>query len=305
MIPVVVSGLGHCSALGQGADRLREAWREGKTPTPKPENIKTARGEVPVSVLRVPPITLPNLVPPAVERRMSHFAKMCLVTAAEAMADAGIVRPENPKRSGMVVGTAFGNLNLAMTYIRRILSDGPAGASPSTFAASIHNSIAAQLTLALEIRGPSSTVSTMEQTAMGSLRLAYDWIQSGAIDRAVVLMGDEISEYHLYYFAHLKTDWVPGEGMVAMILEREDLAKKAYARMGAPNLTAAQSAEKTFFAGAEKNTHSHLYGGSVMGVAVEMALATLTVERTNETIACVQTCRDLPPQSVIFSPPGI
>lgn len=301
MIPVVISGLGHISALGQGVESLRQACLKRATPQASLEVVKTAKGDIAVSVLRAPAVTIPKLVPDAVERRMSRFSKMCFATVAEALTDAGVLQSEDPRRTGMVVGSAFSSLDLANTYQRRILADGATGASPSLFAASIHNSLAAQLTLAFGIKGPNSTVATMEQTPIGSLRLAYDWIQAGMVDRVAVLMGDEVSEYHLYYFAHLDGTWTAGEGAVCLLLEREDLAKQKYARVQAPQMTAAADAIRVYHAGAAENTHGHLYGGTLMGAAFEMTIAALTTEREGGEIACVQACRGLPPQSVVLS----
>lgn len=292
---VVISGMGHCSALGTGMDSLRRAWLDGARPRLQTSQVATARGPVDVSTYRIPPFTLPKLVPEAVERRMSRFSKISLITLAEALEDAGALTPENSQRTGLVIGTAFGNLDFANSYQKRVLLEGAAGASPTLFSASIHNSLAAQLTLTFSIRGPNSTVATMEQTAIGSMRLAYDWIQQGAADRVVVVVGDELSEYHLYYLAHRDCDFPAGEGMHAFVLEREDLATKFYARVHAPEMVS----EHTTTA-----THHELFGKMITGTAFEMALATLEAERTGKRQLCVQSCRDLPNMAIELSAPA-
>jgi 3-oxoacyl-(acyl-carrier-protein) synthase len=299
MIPIVISGIGHCSAAGLGVDPLRRTWLDGARVEATRETVRTERGETTVLVLRAPALTLPpRTVPEAVERRMSRLAKMCFVTAAEALADAAPL--QDPQRTGVVVGSAFGSLNLANAYQKRILQDGAAGASPTLFAASIHNSIAAQLTLAFGLRGPNSTVSTMEQTAIGALHLAYDWIQQDIVDRVVLVLGDELSEYHLYYFANLPGARPAGEGMIALILEREDLAAKKYARIEAPHLTSSDARGKIFSCDEGRGTHAAIYGSMLMGGAFEMALAALSVERGGGPVTCVQSCRGLCSQSVRF-----
>lgn len=299
MIPVVISGIGHCSPVGLGTGNLRRAWLDGSRAELKTSMVPTARGGIAVPALRVTELNLPpKIVPEAVERRMSRFAKMCFITAAEALSDAGPV--QDPERAGVVVGTAFGSLDLANSYQKRILLDGAAGASPSLFAASIHNSLAAQLTLAFGIRGPNSTVATMEQTAIGAMRLAYDWIQQGVVDRVALVLGDELSEYHLYYFAHLGGAATAGEGVISMILEREDMALKTYAHMDAPSLASSETGGKIFFSGGGENTHGSIYGNTLMGAAFEMAIAALAVERGSEPVTCVQSSRGLPAQAVRF-----
>ncbi|MGZ3722942.1 MAG: beta-ketoacyl synthase N-terminal-like domain-containing protein [Bdellovibrionales bacterium] len=300
-IPVVISGLGHCSALGQGTDSMRMAWLDGATTQPSIETVMTAKGAVAVPVLRVPPINFPKLVPEAVERRMSRFSKICFVTLAEALADAGKREDEDTQRVGLIVGTAFGSLNLALTYQNRIFKDGASGASPSLFAASIHNSLASQLTLAFGIRGPNSTVSTMEQTAISSLRLAYDWIQDGIVDRVAVAVGDELSEYHLYHLAHAQCPNYAGEGMVSFVVEREDLARKKYARMNAPDLVGENKIKSVKIFSAKE--HAHLYGHMVASAGFEIALAALSVERDASSVTCKQASSQLSHQSVELTSP--
>jgi 3-oxoacyl-[acyl-carrier-protein] synthase II len=283
---IVISGMGHCSALGQGMEQLRRAIR----PEPQQQTIDTRHGAVKVSVLRVPDLQLPKLVPEAVERRMSRFSKMALSCLAEAVEDAQVDLLHQPERFGLVVGTVFGSLEFANAYQRRVLQDGPAGASPTLFAASIHNSMAAQLTLAFGLRGPNSTVSTMEQTAIGSLRLAYDWLNAGVVDRVAVVIGDELSEYHLYYLAHQAGAQPAGEGMQAFILERAELAHKTYAEMDPPLIAEASANDAaTPFTGC---------GSMLNSVAFDVAVAALQVERSGQAVKCLQTVRGLSAQSV-------
>ena len=293
-IPVVISAMGHCSAAGQGLNSLRLAWLDGILPVPTRETVLTANGPVDVFLFRSPNPNVPTFLPAAVERRMSRFAKMCFVTVAEALAEASV--QENPQRTGLVVGTAFGFLDLANTYQKRIVKDGPAGASPSLFAASIHNSLAAQLTLTFNIRGPNSTVSTMEQTSISAFRLAYDWIQHELVDRVIVCLGDELSEFHVYWLAHQGLDFRAGEGAMTFVLERQDRASKIYAQISAPQLS-----DVDIPAGLSVcHSRPDIYGTLPIGNAFEMALAALSVERDGKAIACIQKTPGLAHQSIIF-----
>src|SRR3569623_1640946 len=97
----VISGVGQCSALGLGLDGLRQAWLDGGHAQVSVEVVETAAGPREVSVYRVPQVILPpKLVPEAVERRMSRFAKMAFVTINEALADAGALMP--PERTALI-----------------------------------------------------------------------------------------------------------------------------------------------------------------------------------------------------------
>jgi hypothetical protein len=296
---IVISGMGHCSAAGIGLEGLRKAWLDRAPIHPEKISVETARGPEQVSCLRVPNIVLPGSVPEAVERRMSRFSKMGMAVLAEALSDARVTPQENPQRMGLAMGTAFGNFDTANKYQTRTLIEGPLGASPTLFASSVHNSVAAQLTQTFGIRGPSLTVMTMEQSALGALRLAYDWICMNSADRAAVLIGDELSEYHLYYSAHKNCARPIGEGMHGFILEREELAKKAYARV---SFDQSPSGAAETYQAALDGTHSHFYGRMVTGAGFEMGLAALTVERRGDPVHCVQKCRRFPSQTVTFLP---
>jgi len=295
---IVISGLGQCSALGLGLDGLRQAWLDGAQPKVSVEVVETASGPRDVSVYRVPPVILPpKLVPEAVERRMSRFARMAFATMNEALADAGSPAPAD--RSALVVGSAYGCLDVAMNYQNRIFQYEHAGASPTLFASSIHNSLASQLTLAFGIRGPNSTVATMEQTPVSSFRLAYDWIQKDLADRVVVLLGDELTAYHLYALSQTEQRLPAGEGMTAFVLDRESLAAKRYARLEAPQMVCeSPPAGKVFSAG----THASLYGDMAIGTAFETLLAALHVEREGEIYSCVQDTPGLAQQSLTLTP---
>lgn len=206
--------------------------------SPAPEiqirEVTTASGKKIVRTLQVPEPQLPAEIPDSIKRRMSRLAKMYFATLFEAVDDAfGVERKvlrTQPERVGLVVGTVFGNLNSANDYFHRIQVDGAAGASPTLFAGSIHNSLASQLSIALGNRGPTSTTSTMNETVLGAFRVAWDWLSEEVVDHVVVVIGEEVSDFHLYAVAHLENPPVLGEGVVAFVLSRNPLNKN-YGRL--------------------------------------------------------------------------
>lgn len=272
MSGVFISGLGQISAVGQGVPSLQNALKENRKPSPKTEVWKTKLGERSVSYFSVPDVEMPANLPESVKRRMSRFSKMCFASVAEAIEDAKsrTGMEFSPERMGLVVGSAFCSLDLANLFEKRIQLEGPVGASPSLFASSVQNSIASHLSISFGIQGPCSTVVTMEQTVVGALRLAYDWLKQDLADCVVVAIGDENSEHQRYASAHQDDSHILGEGVVSFVLTKSDL-EKSYAEI--------KEIGFTWLSDDQKSTDKHVdfYGEMVTGPAFEVAISALNV----------------------------
>ena len=318
---IYINSLGQQSAAGQGVAALRAALNGECKIVPTIIQVATSRGDVAVPVYSAPETILPDTIPESVKRRMARMSRMCFATLGEALT--GAFGPDmeelrrHPERTGLVVGTAFGCMQLANIYQRRVILEGPAGASPSLFASSIHNSLAAHLSISFGIQGPTSTTATMEQTTAGALQLACDWLNQGHLDHVAVLIGDELSEYHSYFAAHTlgpgsggldpysdACTLSPGEGVVCLLLSKKPLNPLAkISEVSMYRETPPQS--ERYFAGvwgAEKQwsavqqwlgahaaeSHLPLYGSMICGLAFEVAIAALKVAGDARPTTCVQ-----------------
>jgi len=320
-------GWGQVSATGQGIATLVEA-----KPVITPRAVKTAFGEREILTYTCAEVTLPASVPEPVARRMSRLSKMALAAVDEAIRDAFPSGLEDTSRLGLAVGTAFGAFDLANAFQKRIYVEGAIGASPSLFAASVQNSIASQISAAYKIHGPCTTVMTMEHTALNTLRAAYDWIEAGAVDHAVVVIGDEVSDYMAYTLAHQPASralnptrdeftMIAGEGAVALVLSRANprvkIAELAIHAEKPPAVerffTAAcgmknQHGRYTAWLGGHAATsHAALYGGLITGAAFETLLAALAVRDDGQPTAVVQLSAKVSDrdeaQFLVLSPP--
>ena len=324
---VFISGLGQFSAMGAGIAKLTEVLISGTSPAPTLLSIATVDGEKFVQTLTTPPVTLPATIPDGVARRMSRLSKMCFVAVAEALEDSFAGAHYNCERIGLVVGTAYGALDLANEFMERIRLEGLVGASPSLFASSVQNSIASHLSITFNLQGPASTVMTMEHTTTGSLLIAYDWLQQDIVDHVVVVIGDEISEYHRYFMANSKSDGslnfnsdectaLVGEGAVSFIISNENSLKK-YAKISKIESTASAGEKKsrTFiasmgqheefsryknFINSDMKIESHLkyYGSMLTGSAFELAIAALKTSEDKIDTTCLQLTTENLMQSI-------
>ena len=272
MSGVFVSGLGQISASGQGVKSLMAAVAEKRKPSARTETWDTRLGSKSVSFFDVPEVEMPSNLPESVKRRMSRFSKMCFASVGEAIEDAKLKCSWKfpPERTGLIIGSAYCSLDLANLFEKKVQLEGPSGASPSLFASSVQNSIASHLSISFGIQGPCSTVVTMEQTVVGTLRLAYDWLKQDLVDCVVVAIGDEISEHMRYATAHKENSAVLGEGVVSFVLTRQDF-EKSYAEIKEIGFTWLSDDQKS------SDKYQEYYGEMVTGPAFEIAISAFNV----------------------------
>jgi 3-oxoacyl-[acyl-carrier-protein] synthase II len=332
-----ISGIGHLSALGQGKTALEQALAGARLPQLVFKNVVTARGVVEVPVYQAPEVVLPPEVPESVRRRMPRISRMFHATMLDAMADAfgpGAPLPD-PERIGLVVGTGLGCLEAANTFHRRVILEGAAGSSPTLFANSVQNAMAAHLSISCGLRGPTCTVTTMEQSTFGAFRVAVDWIGNDSADHVVLAIGDELIDFNAYVVAHKPEiprelsprvpgcTVVAGEGVAVFILSRDGtLGKSGTCRIedvqlcpercpDVPRVSVAAFGAAGQWAryqrwigrpGDEIDCHAQFFGSFVTGSAIETAIAALRVSRDGLRTACVQLTDRGEAQAIVLGP---
>jgi hypothetical protein len=279
---VKISGIGQVSALGLGLAKLKEI----RQPVPKFESIKTAEGDKEISFFKTAEPPFLSRIPEAMERRMSRLSKMFFCAAEEAIVGANLLDNWKSERTGLVVGTALGNLELANLYQNKILQQGPLAVSPNLFSSSLASSINAALSVTYEIKGPSSTVTIMEETPFAAFRLAYDWIKQDLADRVLVAIGDEISDYHRYFATAGKLSHPLGEGAVAFMLEKREEFDKSLGQF--PDVLDVQLSNGSLpFEARSIKSHPDFYGSLITGAAFDVAIAAVR-ELDKKSILVVQ-----------------
>ncbi|MDR1303812.1 MAG: beta-ketoacyl synthase chain length factor [Verrucomicrobiales bacterium] len=124
-------------------------------------------------------------------RRLDHYTKLALSAAARTLRHAGVdFAPE--KNFGLVIASAQGPVRRSCDFMDSILDDGPLCASPLAFAASVHNVLETYLTLLLNLRGPTLTVSQKGGSFAAALAVARGWLRSGRCAKILLGVVDEI-----------------------------------------------------------------------------------------------------------------
>jgi 3-oxoacyl-(acyl-carrier-protein) synthase len=139
-------------------------------------------------------------------------------------------------RIAVVFATSFGCVELTETFYQSAATNGWSGTDPITFPETLSNAPAAHVALFHQLQGPNLTLSSKNFAAESALLQAASLLRHGQADLAVVIAGDTLTQavYEWYEAAHLlapacfneeplspSTGFIPGEGVVAMVLESD------------------------------------------------------------------------------------
>jgi 3-oxoacyl-(acyl-carrier-protein) synthase len=134
------------------------------------------------------PESLPPWVPVPQRRRLDLLQRV----VCDAVGRLGVVPGALPSATGLVFSTAFGCLDTTQRFADTIARFGDAGASPTPFTTSVHNSPAGTLGELLGLHGPCATLSADGCGTLAALRLAWAWIAAGRCAEVLVVVGDRL-----------------------------------------------------------------------------------------------------------------
>jgi 3-oxoacyl-[acyl-carrier-protein] synthase II len=330
---VAILGVGQVSALGDGVEALRAGLCGERLPAILQQTVETPSGPVALPVYRAPLEGLSRFVQPRAVRRLDRLSRLALLSAHLALEDAGRP-PVAPERLGLVFGTGHGPQATTFAFQDGLLELGDRFASPTLFSGSVHNSLASQVSIALQVEGPCQTVTCQGATTAEVLAMARSWLAGGEVDLVLAGVGDELSDPLCYAAACLRDparpvlapleltacSFAPGEGCVCWLLGTEDRAARrgriesiAVGREVVPP----KSAEALFLAAAgdlgsadgyhrlmrqnlSTSAHAALYGSMPAGLAFEIALAALSAG--GGPIACAESSPGGQLSCVVVSP---
>ena len=184
---VVVTGVGILSPLGLDTATTWEGLITGKSGIDyitlfDPENVET---EFAGEVKGFEPT---NYMERKDARRMDRFAQMALAASREAVAQA---RLENNHRNdddiGVIIGSGIGGLTTLFEQTKVLLEQGPDRVSPFLAPMMISDIAAAQVSIALGIKGPNLCTTSACSSGSDAIGAAYEIIKRG--DVPVMLTG--------------------------------------------------------------------------------------------------------------------
>jgi 3-oxoacyl-[acyl-carrier-protein] synthase II len=178
-----IAGLGLVSRLGDAGDVRRllieKAWLDRRE-LPADHTLELARlsdYDLPQSLLR----------------RMSHFAKIALLSACRAVDDFG--RDLAESSVGIIQGSVYGPIISGIQAFDDLIDFGDNQLSPTNFSGSVFNTSATYLSLAFGIQGSTLAHTGGLDTLYNSLMVASMWLESGAAEYVIMGIGDEFCPY--------------------------------------------------------------------------------------------------------------
>jgi 3-oxoacyl-[acyl-carrier-protein] synthase II len=184
---VVVTGLGVVSAAGIGKDGFWESLRLGKSGIKKITKFDVSSYPCQIAG-EIGNFDPSDFMPFQLAKRIDRFSQFGVAAARLAVEDAGLkIDKENQRRVSVILGTSVGTLCYAEQQIALFYEKGSRRINPFFATSVIPSSATTQITLSLNIKGPSKTITTACASSTWSIGEAFHNIRSGESD--VVLAG--------------------------------------------------------------------------------------------------------------------
>jgi len=184
-------------------------------------------------------------------RRAADISKYALVAVKEAAADAGLdLAQQDPCRIGLVMGITHGAINFTREFHAGFVKDGTAGASPMCFSDSVLNAPAGNVSIALNIKGPTHTIVGDSNAGFSALCYGLKLLEHGNVDICFIGGTEELDAViagayakirllspndggaeDIRPFASDKNGFIIGEGACVLTLERKETAVKRGAKI--------------------------------------------------------------------------
>ncbi|TMA70125.1 MAG: hypothetical protein E6J68_00570 [Deltaproteobacteria bacterium] len=165
--------------------------------------------------------------------RAERVTQLVLAAAGRALAAAGLDAAAPETRAGIVLGTAFGCFLTNAAYQRRLAAEGPPGASPRLFAATVSNAAAGELAIAYRLAGPAVTVTAGGASGLAALGEAIELIRAGRADVVVAggvdALGGALADW--LDAAGLEFGTPPAEAGAVLVLERPGRTRPEIGRL--------------------------------------------------------------------------
>ena len=242
---VVVTGVGAVTALGLDVDSTWQGLTDGRSGVDTISIFDPSRLSVRFAA-EVNDWRADEHMPRKEARRMDRYAQFAIVAAKAAADNAGMGAGfDGSDRVGVMVGTGIGGITTTQEQFRVLDSRGPDRVSPFAVPMMLPNMGSAQVSIALQARGPNLAPMSACSSAADALGLAAETIRRGEAD-VVVAGGSEapLCEMAMAGFASARAlsgrnddpqaasrpfdaerdGFVMGEGAAVLILERADHA---------------------------------------------------------------------------------
>ncbi len=190
--PVVVTGVGVLSPLGDSPEALHRALCRGESALAPVERLPA--GELPCRLgAEVAPFDPVAYLGEGNFRPLDRTGLLAVVASQLALAAAGWDADARRERQvGLVLGTMYGSAHTISEFDRRALTAGPNYVKPFDFANSVINAAAGQAAIWHGLPGVNATLAGGFAAGLHALAYAADLVASGRSEAVVAGGADEL-----------------------------------------------------------------------------------------------------------------
>ncbi|MCC7138390.1 MAG: beta-ketoacyl-ACP synthase II [Planctomycetes bacterium] len=264
---VVITGVGLLNACGNDAESVWRSCVEGRSGIGRITRFDAERLEFPCLVAGEIKGFVPEQWVEAKEVKKLDLSTLYGLAASDmAWKDAGLEPGKHdPDRSGVILGTGIGGLDTIENTHTTIMEKGPQRVSPFFVPKMMANSVAGNVSIRFDLRGPSFITASACASSNHAMALAARSIRDGEAD-VVVTGGTEATITSMGMagfnsmramsrrcnhepakasrpFDKLRDGFVMGEGAGVLIFEDLEHARRRGARIYAEMLGAGMSAD--------------------------------------------------------------
>ncbi len=166
-------------------------------------------------------------------RRLDRTARLGAVAVERALAESGDVSGE----TGLVLGSAFGNVDGCAAFMHRIFDKGARSASPAEFPNLVPSSPVGHVSIYLGLRGPAFATADLATSGESAFVQAMQLVATGEAARVVAgasePKSDIVERILAALFAHAPSQRVAARGdlAAAVVVETENEARRRGARV--------------------------------------------------------------------------
>ena len=248
---VVVTGIGLITSLGIGKQKTWERVLNGECGIDKITAFDTTEQSIHIAG-EVKDFNPEDYIEKKEIKKLARFSQFAVAASKLALEDSKFVIDEsNAERTGVIVGSGIGGLEINETEVGKLLEKGSRRVSPFYIPGAIVNMAAGNVSIYLGAKGPNTSVVTACAAGTNSIGDAYEIIKLGKAD-TMIAGGAEatITPSGIAGFANLKAlstiedpkkasrpftadraGFVMGEGAGILILEELEQAKARGAKI--------------------------------------------------------------------------
>jgi 3-oxoacyl-[acyl-carrier-protein] synthase II len=240
---VLITGWGILSPLGVTREEFAASVRAGRSGIALIERFDTSALASHQAAMIRDPVDYKRHIPAARLRRMDTLSRQLAYVACEAWHHAGLAdRPVPPERRAVVVASGMNHTESIEQFYVSLLEEGPEGANPILFPATIPNSAGGLIAIELECRGPNLTITQKETSAEVALTVAAQLLENDEADVVLLAAGELLTPVVFEGLAELqalsragcgqieamrpfsrrRNGFIAGEGAAAVVLERHN-----------------------------------------------------------------------------------